>query len=72
MSVANDLALPVEVLWGGVICVCRVGEGARCKVGHLNLNIESGEWLQDLSWLWIDDHARNHLVLGGDFPHNYI
>lgn len=71
MRVSNDLALAVEILRCGVIGQLGVGEGAGSETAGLNVNVESGQRLDDGARLRENNQRGDHVGLRRDLAHNY-
>ncbi|KAK1238366.1 hypothetical protein MKX07_006512 [Trichoderma sp. CBMAI-0711] len=69
VSVANDVAVAVNVLGSRIVGGGGVGEGARGKVEHLDLNVEGGVLVNVVAVLGVHEDGRNHVFGGGDVAH---
>lgn len=69
VSVTDDLALAVEVLRSGVVCVVSICEGTSLEVVDLNLDVKVLVRLEVLVVLRVDQNTGNHVGLRGDVTH---
>jgi len=71
VSVADDLALTVDILGRVVVGDVGVGEGAGLKVVDLDRDLERLLSRDGVAVLGVGEDGRNHLVCGGDVTHGH-
>ena len=69
VSVANDVALAIEVLGGGVVGALSVSERARGEVVDLDLDVKVLVGLDVSVVRRVAEDGRDHAVLGGNAAH---
>lgn len=70
VSVADDLALGVEVLGSRIVGRLRIGEGAGLEAGGLDLDVEVGIGGNILGRRWVHDDGGYHLGGCWDLTHH--
>src|SRR3569833_1512405 len=71
VSVADDVALAIQRLGGGVVRGDGIGEGTGLQTVDLNRDVEVLALLDLAVVRREEDDGRDHLVLGGNITHGY-
>lgn len=58
-------------LGGGIVGVCRIGEGAGLEIGNLNLDSEGGIGSNILARLRRNNDGGNHICSGWNITHDW-